>query len=123
MSPRSEVLNAHEVTGGGAGSVTPSPMRHPELIEPRLRVRRAATLLAITLVLPGSAQLVAGNRRLGRIALKVWAGLVGVVVLVVLLALIDRDIVVGLFTKPFVLGLIATVCFALAVAWPVLVVD
>ena len=37
--------------------------------------RRAVTLLALTAVLPGTAQLAAGNRSLGRFALRVWLGL------------------------------------------------
>ena len=40
----------------------------------RVRFRRAMALMVMTLVLPGSAQLVAGNRRVGRIALRVWLG-------------------------------------------------
>src|SRR4051794_19891491 len=39
----------------------------------RVRFRRAVTLMLMTLVLPGSAQLVAGNRRTGLIALRTWA--------------------------------------------------
>src|SRR4051794_8386141 len=123
MSPRSGVLDAPEVTGRGPGSVTARPMRHPELLEERLRVRRAATLLGLTLVVPGAAQLVAGDRRLGRIALKTWAVLVAVVALLLGLAIIDRGALIWLFTKPFILGLTAVICFALAVAWPVLLVD
>ena len=41
----------------------------------RVRFRRAVTLLLMTLVLPGSAQLVAGNRKVGRIALRVCLAL------------------------------------------------
>ena len=40
----------------------------------RVRFRRALALMAMTLVAPGSAQLVAGNRKIGRIALRVWLG-------------------------------------------------
>ena len=38
----------------------------------RVRFRRAMALMLMTLLLPGSAQLVAGNRRIGRIALRIW---------------------------------------------------
>ena len=38
----------------------------------RVRFRRALTLMLMTLFLPGSAQLVSGNRRVGRIALWTW---------------------------------------------------
>src|SRR6478752_4109921 len=39
----------------------------------RVRFRRAVALMLMTLVLPGSAQLVAGNRRVGLVALRIWA--------------------------------------------------
>ena len=38
----------------------------------RVRFRRAIALMLMTLVLPGSAQLVAGNRKVGRIAMRIW---------------------------------------------------
>ena len=40
----------------------------------RVRFRRAVTLMLMTLVLPGSAQLVAGRRRLGLVATADLAG-------------------------------------------------
>src|SRR6478609_3318497 len=39
----------------------------------RVRFRRALALMTMTLVLPGSAQLVAGNRKVGLVALRIWA--------------------------------------------------
>ena len=42
----------------------------------RVRYRRALMLMVMTLLVPGSAQLVAGNRRLGRFATRLWAVLV-----------------------------------------------
>ena len=48
--------------------------------------RRAVTLLGLTVVVPGTAQLAAGNRRLGRFALRVWLGLLVAAALVGLLA-------------------------------------
>lgn len=38
----------------------------------RVRFRRALTLMAFTLLVPGSAQLIAGNRDIGRLAIRVW---------------------------------------------------
>ena len=38
----------------------------------RVRFRRAVSLMVMTLLVPGSAQLVAGNRRVGRLALRTW---------------------------------------------------
>ena len=49
----------------------------------RVRFRRAVTLMLMTFVLPGSAQLVSGNRKVGRIALWTWLALVSVGLLTV----------------------------------------
>ncbi|WP_019872743.1 LCP family protein [Sporichthya polymorpha] len=48
----------------------------------RVRFRRALVLLAMTLVLPGSAQLMCGNKVVGRAALRI-VGLIGVGALIV----------------------------------------
>src|SRR4051794_16702884 len=41
----------------------------------RVRFRRAVALMAMTFVLPGSAQLACGNKRVGRAALRLWFAL------------------------------------------------
>ena len=61
----------------------------------RIRFRRAITLMVMTLVLPGSAQLDAGNRKVGRIALRVVVLLVGLVGL-----LLERHLLVGVLGVP-----------------------
>ena len=45
-----------------------SPLRHPDTRDPTLMGRRAWWLLGLNLLVPGSAQLLAGDRRLGRFA-------------------------------------------------------
>ena len=44
-----------------------------------VQFRRALVLMLMTLVLPGSAQLVAGRKETGRLALRIWFGLIAVV--------------------------------------------
>ena len=46
----------------------------------RIQFRRALTLAAMTLVMPGSAQLVQGNKRVGRIAIRIWLALLALLV-------------------------------------------
>ena len=89
----------------------------------RLRVRRALTLLAMTVVLPGSAQLAAGNRRLGLIALRCWLVLLGLVVLVAVAGWLDRGIILDLATDPRALLVLRLLLMALAVGWVVLLLD
>src|ERR1700760_2063078 len=59
----------------------------------RVRFRRAVTLLLMTLVLPGSAQLAAGRRDVGRLALRVWLSVVGGFVFVVAMGLVWHGVV------------------------------
>ena len=54
----------------------------------RLQRRRAVSLLALTVVAPGTAQLAAGNRALGRFALRVLLGVLAFGALVGLLFLV-----------------------------------
>ena len=98
-------------------------LRTPEAMPARQRVARAVTLVVITLFLPGSAQLAAGSRRWGRIAVRVWLGALAVAVALGLTWLVSRRTVLTFATNSTVLGLVALALLGCAVAWPVLVVD
>ena len=89
----------------------------------RIRFRRAVTLLLMTLFLPGSAQLVAGRRDVGRIALRVWLCVVGGLVAVVLLGLVWHGFVYWFASNTVVLGCIRLLLCALAVGWAMLFMD
>ena len=95
----------------------------PASLTPEQRVRRAATLLALGTVLPGSAQLVAGDRRVGLAALRGWAVLLGTAVLAGLVWALDRSLLLGLVARPWALTLLGLGCFALALAVAALLVD
>ncbi len=102
------------------------PTVTPQGLEDRLarvRFRRAVTLMLMTLVIPGSAQLVTGRKKVGRVALRVWLSGVGAVGLVVLVGLVHPPFVLWLLSNTLVLGAIRLVLFALAVGWAVLFVD
>lgn len=97
-----------------------NPARFPEPASAPVRSKRAWILLVLTLFLPGSAQLVAGNKRLGRIALRctfvVWALVIAAVVLV----LVNREALLNLFTNPYSSLLIILVMVAVAVGWAIM---
>lgn len=97
-----------------------NPARFPEPASAPVRSKRAWILLVLTLFLPGSAQLVAGNKRLGRIALRctfvVWALVIAAVVLV----LVNREALLNLFTNPYSSLLIIVVIVAVAVGWAIM---
>jgi polyisoprenyl-teichoic acid--peptidoglycan teichoic acid transferase len=85
--------------------------------------RRAVTLLLLTVVLPGSAQLAAGNRWLGRFALRVFAALLGTALLLGLLAVVSRSAALTVVTHRWTLALLQVVLLGVAVLWAVLLVD
>lgn len=89
----------------------------------RVRFRRAITLMLMTLVLPGSAQLVAGRKQTGRIAMRIVFGLLVTTLLVLLLGLISRSFVFWLVSNTTILGLIRFGLIALAIGWAYLFVD
>lgn len=95
----------------------------PATTSARIRLRRALTLAAMTVVLPGSAQIVQGNRRLGRIALRVWLAVWAVAALIGLIALLDRELLFSLATNRVLLWLGRWTMIALAIGWVVLIVD
>jgi LCP family protein required for cell wall assembly len=101
----------------------PSPRRAADERAARVRFRRAIALMLMTLVLPGSAQLVAGNRDLGRIAMRTWFGLVSVGVVTVVASLLDHGIAFELASNTLVLGLLRFGLIALALGWAFLFVD
>ena len=72
----------------------------------RIRFRRAVTLMLMTLVIPGSAQLVAGRRDVGRIAMRVWMGTIATVLFVGFLGLVSQSFALWFFTNTFILGLL-----------------
>jgi LCP family protein required for cell wall assembly len=89
----------------------------------RVRYRRAMTLMVMTLLLPGSAQLVAGNRKVGRIALRIWLGLVSLVLLTLVLGLLWHGLVFKIALSTWLLGLLRLALMAGAIAWALLFVD
>jgi LCP family protein required for cell wall assembly len=89
----------------------------------RVRFRRSLTLMGMTLVLPGSAQLVAGNKRLGHVIMRIYLALVAIALLVLLIYLIDRTMVFGLATNPDLLLLARIALIVLAIAWILLLTD
>jgi LCP family protein required for cell wall assembly len=90
----------------------------------RVQFRRAITLMVMTLVVPGSAQLVAGNKRIGRIAMRVWMGFIGVGLLLALIALVSRQTLISWTlgsSVPLTLG--RWVLIVGMIAWIALLID
>jgi LCP family protein required for cell wall assembly len=77
----------------------------------------------MTLFLPGSAQLVAGNRRVGRLALRVWAALWLLAVLAVLLALLHPEAAFSMITAAPALVVIKIALITFGLGWVGLLAD
>lgn len=100
--------------------VLTNPVRYPESASAPVRSKRAWFLLLLTLILPGSAQVVAGNKRLGRLALRVTFTVWALVIAAVVLALVQRETLLNLFTNPVTSLLVIVAMVAAAVGWAVM---
>jgi LCP family protein required for cell wall assembly len=89
----------------------------------RIQFRRALTLMAMTLVMPGSAQLVMGNKRIGRICLRIWLGFIVAAVVLLVVTVTSRSGLFSLVTNPTLLTLGRWILILGAVAWVALLVD
>ncbi|WP_404431778.1 LCP family protein [Microbacterium lacus] len=99
------------------------PMRYPNASSRPVMTRRGWWLVILNFLIPGSAQTLAGNRRLGRIGLAATLALWVVVVLVALCALLWQTVFLTLATNFFVLLLAQVLAFAYALLWLVLTID
>lgn len=89
----------------------------------RIRFRRALALMVMTLVLPGSAQLVAGSRKVGRVAMRIALVLLGVGVFLFVVGLVLDPFVFWLLSNTYVLGLVRFALMGVAIGWAYLFVD
>lgn len=101
----------------------PATLADPVLNEQRVVLRRGIGLVVGTLLLPGSAQLQAGNKTVGRVALRTWLVIVGALLLAGLLALISRGAVVTILASGIFYKLMQPVLIALGLGWALLIAD
>jgi len=85
--------------------------------------KRAWWLVVLNLLIPGSAQVLAGNRRGGRFGLGATLVLWVVVVVVVLLYFLNRTVLLTVFTNSIVLWIVVAALIFYAVLWIVLTFD
>ncbi|THI95544.1 LytR family transcriptional regulator [Nocardioides sp.] len=79
--------------------------------------------MAFTLVVPGSAQLIAGNRDLGRLAVRIWLATVAALALTAAVVLVHRPFAYWLVFNPDVLLAARLYLLVGAVAWAGLFID
>ena len=89
----------------------------------KIRFRRALTLLVMTLVVPGSAQLVCGDRRVGRLALRIWLVALLLTGAVAAVTWVDVGVALTLATTPAALLVVRVVLIVAAIGWVLLLLD
>lgn len=107
----------------GRQVVEERPLRYPDTGSRRMMSRRGWWLVVLNFLIPGSAQAVAGNRRLGKLGLFATVLMWVLVVLTVLCALLWQQVFLTLATNWFVLLVAQALCIAYAVLWVVLTID
>ena len=105
------------------GGVLTDPVRHPGSAASPVRTKRAFVLILLTLFVPGSAQIVAGDRRLGRRALRVTLAAWALIVLMLVLVATNRSLLIGLVTNQVTSLILILILVALAVGWAILFIN
>lgn len=99
------------------------PLRYPDTGSKPLMDKRARWLVVLGFALPGSAQLLAGNRRLGRFGLGATITLIVLGLLALAGVLFARDLTLSILLNPIVLLVVQVLIVAYAVLWLVLGFD
>ena len=116
-------MSSSKIPQSPSDTALTDPVRYPVSASPQVRTKRGFVLVLMTLLVPGSAQLVAGDRRLGRAALRVTLGVWALLVLAVVLLLVNRTLLINIITNPFASLAIIIVMVALAAGWAVLFIN
>lgn len=98
-------------------------MRNPDAGSRAVMTRRAWWLIVLNVLLPGSAQVLAGNKKLGRVGIASTLLLWVLVVLGGVAALLWRSVIFTLATNWLSLLVVQVLLLAYAVLWVVLTVD
>ncbi|AAT88471.1 hypothetical protein Lxx04860 [Leifsonia xyli subsp. xyli str. CTCB07] len=100
-----------------------TPLRNPDAASAGEMTKRGWWLVALNILLPGSAQLVAGDRRLGRVGLIATAALWFLALAALLILLVSPSTVYTLATQSGSLTFAQIVLIVYALLWVVLTLD
>jgi len=107
----------------GRSVVEERPLRHPDDSAPAMMSRRAWWLVASNFLLPGSAQTLAGNRRLGRVGLVATIVMWVLLAAAVLLGLMWRSLLTSIVASAWTLTGAQILLWVYAALWVVLTID
>ena len=100
-----------------------SPIRFPNSRSSQLMTRRAWWLVVLNILIPGSAQVLAGSRRLGRFGLGATLGFLALVLVAGLLYALTPEVMLTIATNSIGLWVLAAVMVFYAMVWVVLTFD
>lgn len=104
-------------------SVMGGTYSRPAADSAKIQFRRALTLTLMTLVLPGSAQLVMGNKKIGRIAIRVWLVVLAAIAFLVFVTMTSRTEMFSIMTNPFLMTVGRWFLIVGAISWVALLID
>lgn len=99
------------------------PVRYPDVRSRPLMTTRAWWLVGLNILIPGSAQVLAGSRRLGRFGLGATLVLWVLAVAAIVVAVVDRTLLLPLVTNSWAIGALVVVAAFYGVLWIVLTLD
>lgn len=121
---RRPVISGSRFQGERLGAeLMTDPLLHPEFASERSRVKRAWLFVVMSLVAPGSVQLVAGHRRFGRRVFGITLGLWVFLLLLLGLWLVKRQLVLALLTSSWLLFALVGLLLLMALVWVLVLVD
>ncbi len=100
-----------------------SPIRHPNVGSERVMTKRAWWLVLLNFVLPGSVQVLAGSRRLGRFGLRATFTLLFLGVVAGVVYLLWPEVILTALTNTIGLWVAAALLVFYAVVWLILTMD
>ena len=89
----------------------------------RVAFRRGIALLVLTLLVPGSAQVIAGGKGLGRVAMRIWMTLIGIGALFVGTFMLNRNLAIAIYAHSWTQWFASAAMVVLGVGWALLLLD
>lgn len=117
VSPNTSIRSSGRINSWAAA------LANPLYLSEHAKNKRAGLLLLSTVLVPGSAQIATGHRKLGRIALVVTISCWSALILAVLSALLWRTPLIFLLTNGLTAPAISLILVALAIGWGILFID
>ena len=100
-----------------------SPIRYPNSGSRQVMTRRAWWLVVLNIILPGSAQVLAGSRGLGRFGLRATLTFLGLLILAGVVYALNPEILLTVATNSIGLWILAAVMVFYGIVWLILTFD